>query len=98
MPGSINLFCKIAHILGMDSLREMQDFMEKILGCVQEREEALSGCGRVIRGVVDYIAAPKANSFPGIPPGNYLHLCGCDSIACLRAYYCNEDEPLDRWR
>ena len=46
-----------AHILGMDSLREMQDFMEKILGCVQEREEALSGCGRVIRGVVDYIAA-----------------------------------------
>lgn len=46
-----------AHILGMDSLREIQDFTEKILGCVQEREEALSGYGRVIRGVLDYIAA-----------------------------------------
>lgn len=46
-----------AHILGMDSLREIQDFMEQVLGCVQEREEALSGYGRVIRGVLDYIAA-----------------------------------------
>ncbi len=44
-------------ILGMDSLREIQEFTEKILGCVQEREEALSGYGRVIRGVLDYIAA-----------------------------------------
>lgn len=44
-------------ILGMDSLREIQAFTEKILGCVQEREEALSGYGRVIRGVLDYIAA-----------------------------------------
>ncbi len=46
-----------AHILGMDSLQEIRDFTEKILGCVQEREEALSGYGRVIRGVLDYIAA-----------------------------------------
>lgn len=46
-----------SRILGMDSLREIQDFTEKILGCVQEREEALSGYSRVIRGVLDYIAA-----------------------------------------
>ena len=38
-------------------IREIQDFTEKILGCVQEREEALSGYSRVIRGVLDYIAA-----------------------------------------
>ena len=46
-----------AHILGMDSLREIQAFTEEVLGSVQEREEALSGYGRVIRGVLDYIAA-----------------------------------------
>lgn len=46
-----------SRILGMDSLQEIQAFTERILGCVQEREEALSGYGRVIRGVLDYIAA-----------------------------------------
>lgn len=44
-------------LLEMDSLQEIQAFTEKLLGCVQEREEALSGYGRVIRGVLDYIAA-----------------------------------------
>ncbi|MCI9142543.1 MAG: response regulator [Lachnospiraceae bacterium] len=43
-------------ILEMDSLKEIQAFTEKILGCVQEREEVLSGYGRVIRGVLDYVA------------------------------------------
>ena len=41
----------------MDSLQEIQEFTEKILGCVQKREDELSGYGRVIRGVLDYIAA-----------------------------------------
>lgn len=44
-------------VLNMDSLEEIREFTEKILGCVKEREEALSGYGRVIRGVLDYIAA-----------------------------------------
>lgn len=44
-------------VLNMDSLEEIREFTEKILGCVQEREEQLSGYGRVIRGVLDYIAA-----------------------------------------
>ena len=41
----------------MDSLQEIRAFTEKILGCVQEREAELSGYGRVVRGVMDYIAA-----------------------------------------
>lgn len=44
-------------LTGMDSLQEIQEFTEKILGCVQEREEEVSGYGRVIRGVLDYITA-----------------------------------------
>ena len=44
-------------LLEMDNLQEIQAFTEKILGCVQEREDDLSGYGRVIRGVLDYIAA-----------------------------------------
>ena len=46
-----------AAVLNMDSLREIQDFTDTVLGCVQDREEELSGFGRVIRGVLDYIAA-----------------------------------------
>lgn len=46
-----------AALLGMDSLQEIRDFTEKMLGCAQEREEELSGYGRVVRGVLDYIAA-----------------------------------------
>lgn len=46
-----------AEILNRDSLQEIRAFTEEILGCVQEREEALSGYGRVVRGVMDYIAA-----------------------------------------
>ena len=45
-----------AKILNMDSLQEIRAFTEKVLGCVQEREEELSGYGRVVRGVMDYIA------------------------------------------
>lgn len=45
-----------AEILNRDSLQEIRAFTEEILGCVQEREEALSGYGRVVRGVMDYIA------------------------------------------
>ncbi len=44
-------------LLGMDSLQEIQSFTEKVLGCIQEREKELSGYGRIIRGVLDYIAA-----------------------------------------
>ena len=44
-------------VLAMDSLKEIQEFTESVLGCVQDREEELSGFGRVIRGVLDYIAA-----------------------------------------
>ena len=44
-------------LLSMDSLQEIQAFTEKVLGCVQAREEELSGYGRVTRGVLDYIAA-----------------------------------------
>ena len=60
ISGRLSRFCGEeqlqAYILGMDSLGEMQAFTEKILGCVQEREEALTGLGRVVRGVLDYIA------------------------------------------
>ncbi|MDE6923936.1 MAG: response regulator [Acetatifactor sp.] len=45
-----------AHLMEMDSLQEIRDFTEQILGHVQEREERLSGYGRIIRGVMDYIA------------------------------------------
>ena len=44
-------------LLSMDSLQEIQAFTEKVLGCIQAREKELSGYGRVIRGVLDYIAA-----------------------------------------
>lgn len=44
-------------VLNMDNLEEIREFTEKILGSVSEREEAVSGYGRVIRGVLDYIAA-----------------------------------------
>lgn len=44
-------------VLNMDSLEEIREFTERILGSVREREEAISGYGRVIRGVLDYIAA-----------------------------------------
>lgn len=45
-----------AYLMEMDSLQEMQVFTEKILGHVQEREEKLSGYGRIVRDVMDYIA------------------------------------------
>lgn len=44
-------------LTGMDSLYEIQAFTETVLSRVQEREEELSGYGRVIRGALDYIAA-----------------------------------------
>ena len=46
-----------AALLGMDSLQEIQAFTETVLGCMQEREKELSGYGRIIRGVLDYIAS-----------------------------------------
>lgn len=44
------------YLLEMDSLQEIQAFTEGLLGRVQDREEKLSGYGRVVRGAMDYIA------------------------------------------
>jgi len=44
-------------LLDMDSLQEIQAFTERVLGRAQEREKELSGYGRIIRGVLDYIAS-----------------------------------------
>lgn len=43
-------------LLGMESLQEIREFTERLLGKLEEQGEELSGYGRVIRGVLDYVA------------------------------------------
>lgn len=40
----------------MDFLYEIREFVGKLLGCLKEKQEEQSGYGRIIRGVMDYVA------------------------------------------
>lgn len=43
-------------LLGMESLQEIWEFTERLLGKLQKQGEELSAYSRVIRGVLDYVA------------------------------------------